>query len=88
MSITSYLILQLTPWLTAIGYSLCYGTIIVKMFRIFYIIHNLFSPSRVSLNTLKYIARYPTLNEILDKHKLVFAGHACLKFLVYTHSHV
>ena len=40
--------LQLTPWLTAIGYSLCYGTIIVKMFRIFYIIHNLFSKKRVS----------------------------------------
>ena len=40
--------MQFTAWLTAIGYSLCYGTIIVKMFRIFYIINNLFSRKRVS----------------------------------------
>ena len=26
-----------TPWFTAIGYSLCYGTILVKMFRTWYI---------------------------------------------------
>ena len=27
----------LTPWLTAIGYSLCYGTVVVKMWRVYYI---------------------------------------------------
>ena len=27
----------MTPWFTAIGYSLCYGTILVKMFRTWYI---------------------------------------------------
>jgi len=27
----------ITPWFTAIGYSLCYGTILVKMFRTWYI---------------------------------------------------
>ena len=30
-----------TPWFTAIGFSLCYGTILAKMLRIWYIIfHN------------------------------------------------
>lgn len=28
------------PWFTAVGYSLCYGTILVKMFRIWYIFNN------------------------------------------------
>jgi gamma-aminobutyric acid type B receptor len=29
-----------TPWFTAVGYSLCYGTILVKMFRTWYIFNN------------------------------------------------
>ena len=28
---------QVTPWLTSLGYSLCYGTILVKMVRVWYI---------------------------------------------------
>ena len=28
---------NLTPWLTAIGYSLCYGTILAKMARVYYL---------------------------------------------------
>ena len=31
---------NLTPWLTAIGYSLCYGTILFKMLRVYYIFNN------------------------------------------------
>jgi len=31
---------NLTPWFSAIGYSLCYGTILVKMGRIYYILSN------------------------------------------------
>ena len=31
---------NLTPWLTAIGYSLCYGTIVVKMTRVYYIFNS------------------------------------------------
>ena len=31
---------NITPWLTAIGYSLCYGTIVAKMIRVFYIFDN------------------------------------------------
>ena len=31
---------NLTPWLTAIGYSLCYGTILAKMTRVYYIFNN------------------------------------------------
>ena len=31
---------QIVPCLTAIGYSLCYGTILAKMARVYYIFHN------------------------------------------------
>ena len=31
---------NITPWLTALGYSLCYGTILVKMVRVYYIFDN------------------------------------------------
>ena len=31
---------NITPWLTAIGYSLCYGTIFMKMVRVYYIFSN------------------------------------------------
>ena len=31
---------NLNPWLTAIGYSLCYGTILAKMARVYYIFNN------------------------------------------------
>jgi gamma-aminobutyric acid type B receptor len=31
---------NLTPWLTAIGYSLCYGTILAKMARVYYIFND------------------------------------------------
>ena len=31
---------QLNPWLTAVGYSLCYGTILVKMMRVWYIFNH------------------------------------------------
>ena len=29
-----------TPWLTAVGYSLCYGTILAKMVRVYFIFDN------------------------------------------------
>ena len=31
---------NVAPWLTAIGYSLCYGTILAKMARVYYIFNN------------------------------------------------
>lgn len=31
---------SLTPWLTAIGYSLCYGTIVAKMLRVYFIFND------------------------------------------------
>ena len=31
---------QVTPWLISLGYSLCYGTIVVKMARVWYIFNN------------------------------------------------
>ena len=33
-------IFKTTPWTIALGFSLCYGTIIMKMFRVYYIINN------------------------------------------------
>ena len=33
----------LTPWFISIGYSLCYGTIVVKMFRTWYIFNDPFA---------------------------------------------
>ena len=32
--------LQITHWLSALGYSLCYGTILAKMFRVYIIFNN------------------------------------------------
>ena len=31
---------NITPWLTALGYSFCYGTILAKMVRVYYIFDN------------------------------------------------
>ena len=31
---------QFRPWLTSIGFSLCFGTINAKMYRVYYIFHN------------------------------------------------
>ena len=36
----SLIFVQVTPWLTSLGYSLCFGTIIAKMSRVFYIFNN------------------------------------------------
>ena len=40
---------NLTPWLTAIGYSLCYGTILAKMARVYYIFSNPTTRKKVNL---------------------------------------
>lgn len=32
--------MQLRMWLLIVGYFLCFGTIVVKMWRVFYIFHN------------------------------------------------
>lgn len=42
-------LLQFDSWLTAIGYSLCYGTIIAKMCRVYYIFRNPSLKKKVSL---------------------------------------
>ena len=31
---------QVDPWLSALGYSLCYGTILAKMTRVYFIFNN------------------------------------------------
>ena len=46
---------NLTPWLTAIGYSLCYGTILVKMARVYYIFNNPTANKKVGGCTLSPI---------------------------------
>ena len=37
---TVQVLCSVTPWLTAIGYSLCYGTIVAKMVRVYLIFNN------------------------------------------------
>ncbi len=37
---TEGVLCNITPWMTAIGYSLCYGTILTKMARVYYIFNN------------------------------------------------
>ncbi len=48
---------QLTPWLTSLGYSLCFGTMLVKMARVYYIFDQLkdLKKGAVSINTLPTI---------------------------------
>ena len=41
---------NIIPWLTSIGYSLCYGTIIAKMWRVYYIINNS-TPKKANVST-------------------------------------
>ena len=40
MHFTLNVLLQITPWLTSIGFSLCFGTIMAKMGRVFCIVHS------------------------------------------------
>ncbi len=47
---------NLTPWLTAIGYSLCYGTILAKMTRVYYIFNNPSPKKKVSNVTSRITA--------------------------------
>ena len=48
MMLSDFFDMQMTAWLAAIGYSLCYGTIVAKMFRVFYIFRNPTAKKRVS----------------------------------------
>ena len=41
---------NLTPWLTSIGYSLCYGTILAKMARVYHIFNNPTTKKKVGLS--------------------------------------
>ena len=43
-------ICNLTPWLAAIGYSLCYGTILTKMARVYYIFQDPSSTKKKARN--------------------------------------
>ncbi len=46
------LLCHLIPWLTAIGYSLCYGTIVVKMIRV----HLIFTNPKPNLKSVRKIS--------------------------------
>ena len=48
---------NVTSWLTALGYSLCYGTILAKMWRVYYIFDNP-NPSKMRVNTNSYSEQY------------------------------
>ena len=59
---------NLVPWLLAIGYSLCFGTIVAKMFRIYYIFNNPHSKKRVSdwNDGMLCFYSFPKLQSITD----------------------
>ena len=40
---------NITPWLTALGYSFCYGTILAKMVRVYYIFDKPTAQKKVEL---------------------------------------
>lgn len=47
---STYLVLaKIQPWTMSLGFSFCYGTIIMKMFRVYYIVHNPL-PNKVGWN--------------------------------------
>ena len=46
-----FLLLQVDYWLGAIGHSLCYGTILVKIVRVYYIFDNPSLRKKVSYKT-------------------------------------
>ena len=47
--------MQLAPWLNAIGYSLCFGTIVVKMFRVYYIFGSPTPAKKLVSYTVKFM---------------------------------
>ena len=47
---------NLTPWLTAIGYSLCYGPILAKTARVYYIFNNPTANKKVRSLTCRKMA--------------------------------
>ena len=73
------LFLQLDPWLNAIGYSLCYGTILAKMCRVYYIFHNPGIKKKVHVTSgngwflIKSTDSCKPLNQITDRAILIAA---------------
>ena len=63
--------LQLYPWLTSLGLSLCFGTIMAKMVRVFYIFNN---PSMRK----KHVCAYEVLSKFCSQLLLL----PWVKFLV------
>ena len=66
------------PWLLALGFSLCYGTIIMKMFRVYYIVNDPL-PNKVS--SFYTVLR---LKSVLQCHyflRIFMTGHLLLEFL-------
>lgn len=67
------------PWTISLGFSLCYGTVIMKMFRVYYIVHNP-SPNKVHMTCVCMVC---TMLLIMTKHSIITAlimvtQHLCL----------
>jgi len=62
VSLHSYIaniFLQISPWLVSIGFSLCFGTIMAKMGRVFYIFNNpTLQKKYVSTQVLQYVLNW------------------------------
>ena len=47
-----FLSFQLHPWLYTVGYLLAFGTVLVKMWRVYYIFHNPVASKMVSMEVV------------------------------------
>ena len=71
--------LQINPWLTSLGYSLCYGTILVKTVRIWFIFNKPQVPS-VTSSVSKHAVKHdkPFFTSVHYKHmRLGSTPNAC-----------
>ena len=67
---------QINPWLTSLGYSLCYGTILVKTVRIWFIFNK---PQVLSLTRS---VRDDNLVPLLHVDTIIIVKHEARKMIV------
>ena len=61
ISLIGYSATQTNPWLISLGYSLCYGIIIIKMIRVWVLFNRPFGFKTVSVYNMSTMVNYLTL---------------------------
>ena len=80
--------MQLAPWLNAIGYSLCFGTIVVKMFRVYYIFNSP-TPAKKVVSYITLLSCMSDSEDIVTKSARcfhVYASASIRKLLALTNN--